>query len=450
WHESGEAVREHLGTFRLLEEKTPPGIIDKFGWCTWDAFYRKPHPEGVWEGVKGLVEGGCPPGLVIIDDGWQTVCHDDKPLRDQDGTYEHDTLDRESHKHYRLVAFEENSKFMNYKNKNKLIRLKKADGEQASEEPMKGMGALVKDIKESFKSIEYVYVWHGLCGHWGGIRPNVLRMPTSRVIMPKRSPALQMNMLDLAIDEMEKYGVGLVMSESVHELFEGLHSHLESVGIDRVKVDYIHFLEMVSEDYDGQVELAKAYYMALTALVKNKFRREWAISGGPIYISDNVGAHDFQLLKSLVLPDGSILRCEYYALPTGDCLFKDPWRDGKTVLKIWNLNKAKKMVLLKASEHIEISLEPFTYEIFTVSLVQNLVERNESVHFAAIGLVNMLNTGGAIQSLSADDATNLVQIGVKGTGEFRVFASKRPKICRINSDDVSFRISDQVTTYKSG
>lgn len=64
-----------------------------------------------------------------------------------------------------------------------------------------------------------------------------------------------------------------------------------------------------------------------------------AISGGPIYISDTVGNHNIDLLKTLVLPDGSILRCEHYALPTKDCLFADPLHDGKTMLKIWNLNK---------------------------------------------------------------------------------------------------------------
>jgi raffinose synthase len=64
-----------------------------------------------------------------------------------------------------------------------------------------------------------------------------------------------------------------------------------------------------------------------------------AISGGPIYISDTVGNHNFDLLKKLALPDGTILRCEHYALPTKDCLFADPLHDGKTMLKIWNLNK---------------------------------------------------------------------------------------------------------------
>ena len=67
-----------------------------------------------------------------------------------------------------------------------------------------------------------------------------------------------------------------------------------------------------------------------------------AISGGPIYVSDSVGKHNFKLLKRLVLPDGSILRCQHYALPSRDCLFEDPLQDGKTMLKIWNLNQVSK------------------------------------------------------------------------------------------------------------
>lgn len=42
--EAMKVIRVHLGTFRLLEEKTPPGIVDRFGWCTWDAFYLNVHP----------------------------------------------------------------------------------------------------------------------------------------------------------------------------------------------------------------------------------------------------------------------------------------------------------------------------------------------------------------------------------------------------------------------
>lgn len=39
-----------------------------------------------------------------------------------------------------------------------------------------------------------------------------------------------------------------------------------------------------------------------------------------------------------MLPDGSILRAKLPGRPTRDCLFSDPARDGKSLLKIWNLN----------------------------------------------------------------------------------------------------------------
>ncbi|KAA8530209.1 hypothetical protein F0562_004918 [Nyssa sinensis] len=573
-------ARVHLGTFKLLEEKTPPGIVDKFGWCTWDAFYLTVQPQGVWEGVKGLVEGGCPPGLVLIDDGWQSISHDDDPVT-QEG------MNRTSAGEQmpcRLIKFQENYKFREYE----------SPKQSGSGAPNKGMGAFVRDLKENFKSVDYVYVWHALCGYWGGLRPNVSGLPESRIVAPKLSPGLQMTMEDLAVDKIVNNGFGLVPPEMVDQMYEGLHSHLESVGIDGVKVDVIHLLEMMCEDYGGRVELAKAYYKALTASVRKHFKGngviasmehcndfmflgteaialgrvgddfwctdpsgdpngtfwlqgchmvhcaynslwmgnfihpDWdmfqsthpcaefhaasrAISGGPIYVSDSVGKHNFQLLKSLVLPDGSILRCDYYALPTRDCLFEDPLHNGKTMLKIWNLNKftgvlgafncqgggwsreerrnkcaseyshvvtsmagpkdiewkhgtnpisiegvqvfamykfrEKKLVLSKPSDKIEISLEPFNFELITVSPVK--VMAATSIQFAPIGLVNILNTGGAIQSVEFnDDDGNWVKVGVKGSGEMRLFASEKPIACLINGVGVACKYEEQMVVIQ--
>lgn len=53
-----------------------------------------------------------------------------------------------------------------------------------------------------------------------------------------------------------------------------------------------------------------------------------------MYVSDRPGAHDFDVLARLVLPDGSVLRCRRHARPTRDCLFRDVLRDGETVLKV--------------------------------------------------------------------------------------------------------------------
>jgi raffinose synthase len=44
--------------------------------------------------------------------------------------------------------------------------------------------------------------------------------------------------------------------------------------------------------------------------------------------SDAPGKHDFELLKRIVLPDGSVLRALLPGRPTKDCLFTDPARDG--------------------------------------------------------------------------------------------------------------------------
>ncbi|KAI9075574.1 hypothetical protein K1719_042480 [Acacia pycnantha] len=579
--EAMKIVRAHLGTFNLLDEKTPPGIVDKFGWCTWDAFYLTVHPQGIWDGVKGLVDGGCPPGLVLIDDGWQSICHDRDPITKEGINH---TVAGEQMP-CRLIKYEENYKFRDY-----------VSPKRSGSSGEKGLGAFVKDLKDEFKTVDYVYVWHALCGYWGGIRPNVPGLPECVVEKPKLTPGLETTMEDLAVDKIVNNGVGLVPPHMVDQMYEGLHSTLEAAGIDGVKVDVIHLLEMVCKKYGGRVDLAKAYYKALTASVRKHFggngviasmeqcndfmllgteaislgrvgddfwctdpygdpngtfwlqgchmvhcaynslwmgnfiHPDWdmfqsthpcaafhaasrAISGGPIYISDAVGKHNFGLLKTLVLPDGSILRCQHYALPTRDCLFSDPLHDGKTMLKIWNLNKftgvigvfncqgggwfpetrtnkaaaefshsvstktkpqdiewkngdnlgvsvegvqvfamyfhqTKKVVLSKSSDDdgVEISLEPFNFELITVSPVTALPEK--SVHFAPIGLVNMLNTGGAIQSLAFDDDQSVAEVGVKGSGEMRVFASERPEACKIDGKEVEFEYEEGVVAIQ--
>ncbi|KAG0495614.1 hypothetical protein HPP92_000305 [Vanilla planifolia] len=572
------SLRHHLGTFRLLEEKTLPPIVDRFGWCTWDAFYLAVRPAGVREGVSRLVSGGCPPGFVLIDDGWQTILRDDEPLGDTGGM--NHTVAGEQMP-CRLVSFEENDKFRSYR---------------SGRDGAKGMDAFVRDLKEEFISVESVYVWHALCGYWGGVRPAILGMPESTMVKPMLSPGAEMTMEDLAVDKIVNNGVGLVPPEKAAELFDGLHSRLAAAGIDGVKVDVIHILEMLCEEYGGRVDLNKAYFNALTKSVRKHFNGngviasmehcndffilgtetislgrvgddfwctdpsgdpngtywlqgchmvhcaynslwmghfihpDWdmfqsthpcaafhaasrAISGGPVYVSDSVGCHDFALLRSLVLPDGSILRCDHHALPTKDCLFLDPLHDGKSMLKIWNLNKvagvlglfncqgggwcpearrnkcasdcsrpvvamarpndiewsqgntrvpvdgieffavyfhqAKKVALLKPDDEVEITLEPFCYELLTVSPV--MVFSKRGLRFAPIGLTNMLNTGGAVQTCEVavgPGECSSVKVEVKAAGEMTAFSSERPTACKIDGEEAEFAYEDGLVTIE--
>uniref|UniRef100_A0A0D6QS51 galactinol--sucrose galactosyltransferase n=1 Tax=Araucaria cunninghamii TaxID=56994 RepID=A0A0D6QS51_ARACU len=575
------ALRAHLGTFRLLEEKTPPGIVEKFGWCTWDAFYLTVRPEGVWEGVQGLVDGGCPPGLVLIDDGWQSISHDDDPSKEAMAL----TVAGEQMP-CRLTGFDENYKFKNYVGGT--LPHKSTDEDEEDQNGPSGdvgMGAFVRDLKTEFHNLDYVYVWHAFCGYWGGLRPGSTKLPAT-VVTPRLSPGLQSTMEDLAVDKIVNNGVGLVPPDRAAELYEAMHSYLASLGIDGVKVDVIHVLELLSEGFGGRVDLAKAYFNGLSASVRKYFKGngviasmehcndfvylgtkqitlgrvgddfwpcsdpndpngldlndtywlqgchmvhcaynslwmgqvmqpDWdmfqtthpcaafhaasrAISGGPIYVSDKVGQHDFELLRRLVVPDGSILRCRHYALPTRDCLFQDPLHNGQTLLKIWNLNKysgvvgafncqgggwhkeertnkcaaefskrvystvsakdvewyqvlepalsvegvdqfavymfkAQKFLMIGPGDEVGVELDPFTFELFTIVPVRRMPR---GVRFAALGLVNMLNTGGAVERVRLGGAA--ARVDVKGCGEMWAYASRKPKECKLNGKETDF------------
>lgn len=270
------AVRVHLGTFRLLEEKEKPKIIDRFGWCTWDAFYLTVEPVGVWHGVKSFVENGLPPKFLIIDDGWQSINMDHEDhLQDSKAL-----TGLGSQMLCRLYRFKENDKFAKYqagvmlspsaphfdqeehdrifKEMVELAEKKKALEEEANEVgsglgeartieyltelegfERGGLKALIRDLRKEFPSLDDVYVWHALCGAWGGVRPGTTHL-NSKVTAAKAGPGLAKTMHDLAVVMLEKGGIGLVDPDNAAELYEAMHSYLADAGITGVKVDVIH------------------------------------------------------------------------------------------------------------------------------------------------------------------------------------------------------------------
>lgn len=72
----------------------------------------------------------------------------------------------------------------------------------------------------------------------------------------------------------------------------------------------------------------------------------------------------------------------------------------------------------------------------------------KSVQFAAIGLVNMLSTGCAVQSMEFDNDGDLVRIGVRGSGEMKVFALVKPVTCKIDEVSVKFGYEDRMVSVQ--
>ncbi|KAI5320641.1 hypothetical protein L3X38_040349 [Prunus dulcis] len=537
--EAIRAVKVHLQTFRQRHEKKLPGIVDYFGWCTWDAFYQEVTQEGVEAGLESLAAGGTPPKFVIIDDGWQSVGGDE-----QQGLL-------------RLTGIKENSKF------------------QKKDDPTVGIKNIVNIAKQKH-GLKYVYVWHAITGYWGGVLPGIKEMEEYGSLMkyPNVSKGIVENEPTWKTDVMAVQGLGLVDPKSVYKFYNELHSYLSSAGVDGVKVDVQCILETLGAGVGGRVELTRQYHQALDASVARNFPDngiiacmshntdalycskqtavvrasddfyphdpvshtihiaavaynsvflgefmlpDWdmfhslhpaaeyhasarAISGGPIYVSDAPGKHNFELLRKLVLPDGSVLRARLPGRPTRDCLFSDPARDGVSLLKIWNMNKytgvlgvyncqgaawstterknafhetkseaitgfirgrdvhliaeaavesdwrgdcavyshrTGDLVTLPYNASLPISLRVLEHEIFTVTPIRVL---GSGISFAPLGLVDMYNAGGAIEGLRYEEnGTNgLVRLEVKGCGRFGAYSSAKPRRCCVGCNGVNF------------
>uniref|UniRef100_A0A803M7F5 Galactinol--sucrose galactosyltransferase n=1 Tax=Chenopodium quinoa TaxID=63459 RepID=A0A803M7F5_CHEQI len=230
-----------------------------------------------------------------------------------------------------------------------------------------------------------------------------------------------------------------------------------------------------------------------------------AICGGPIYVSDSLGCHDFDLLKKLAHLDGTIPICQHFALPTRDCLFKSPLFDDNTVLKIWNFNKYGGVIgafncrgsgwdrkerrfkgykqhykAIKGSVHVSDiewnqkleALEMGYAKEYAVYLYQGnsiiLMSHDsdpihldlnpstfelysfvpikniiENVKFAPFGLTNMYNSGGTIQELVYKEE-GIVWMKIKGRGLFLAYTNKAPNKCMVNGDEVEFMWTDHI------
>ncbi|KAM1072602.1 hypothetical protein FF1_017843 [Malus domestica] len=558
----------HFNTFKLLEEKSVPNLVEKFDWCTWDAFYLTVEPAGIWHGINEFTEAGVSPRFLIVDDGWQSISFDENEDPNEDA-----------------------------KNLQELSELLGGQETYASTGSCRGctcrvgsygLKAFTSDLRSKFKGLDNIYVWHALCGAWCGVKPGATYL-NAKITPCVLLPGLDGTMNDLAVDKVLEGGMGLVHLDYASLLYDSMHSYLSEVGVTGVKVDVIHILEYVSEEHGGRVELTKAYYKGLSdSLAKNfngsglissmqqcndffflgtkqismgragddfwfqdpsgdlmgvywlqgvhmihcSYNSMWmrqmivpdwdmfqsdqlcakyhagsrAFCGGPVYLSDFVGSHDFDLIKKLVHPDGTVPNCLHCALPTRDCLFKNPLFDGKTALKIWNFNKFggviggfncqgagwdpkeqrikgfpdcykpilcsvhvsdiewdqnlelahigkaeeyivhlnqddELRVLTPKSAAIQITIQPSSFEIFTIVPVQTLSPGNK---FALVGLTNMFNSGGSIQELEYTIEGGVsAKVKVKGGGCFLAYSSGCPKKCCLNGGEVAFEWSDE-------
>lgn len=478
------AIQRFLGTGRLRADKPLPDFVDKFGWCTWDAFYKDVSAHKLRDGLASFAQVGVPPRWLVLDDGWQQW---------QRGSGGED----------RLQSFEANERF---------------EGD---------LTALVHTAKTQF-GIQHFMVWHALLGYWGGLSEQVFADYGVRTVARSFGPGV--------LEQEPRWNVqpwgaqiGVPSAQGLARFYDDWHARLARQGVDGVKVDAQAMVEAVSAGQGGRIALAKASKVALETSVSRHFngrlincmscgsegaylsaassvmrgsddffpdrlnshgqhlhvnamvglwfgefmQPDWdmfqsahpqgafhaaarAVSGGPVYVSDKVGQHDVELLRKLVLWDGTVLRADLPGRPTWDSVFADPTLE-PVALKIFNRNRDCGVVGLfnanraaisipcsvDASDvqglphdvsyvawmhrrdmlwrcgpaaNVTITLDPGEWELASFAPIEN--------NFAALGLADKFNSTAAV--VARRWSANVCHLELRDGGLFLGWAARPP------------------------
>ncbi|XP_050203605.1 probable galactinol--sucrose galactosyltransferase 1 [Mercurialis annua] len=549
-----KTVERHLQTFSHRERKKMPDMLNWFGWCTWDAFYTDVTAEGVKQGLESLEKGGISPKFVIIDDGWQSVGMDTTSIETK--------ADNTANFSNRLTDIKENHKFQKngregHKVEDPALGLRHIVTDIKEHHHLKyvyvwhaitgywgGVRSGITEMEQYESKMAYPISSPGVqlnedCGALQSITKNGLGLVNPEKVfnfyneLHSYLASAGINGVKVDVQNiLETLGAGhggrVKLARKYHQALEAsIARNFSDNGIISCmshNTDGLYSAKRTaviraSDDFWPRDPASHTIHIASVAyntIFLGEFMQpDWdmfhslhpmaeyhgaarAVGGCAIYVSDKPGQHDFDLLKKLVLPDGSILRAKLPGRPTRDCLFSDPARDGKSLLKIWNLNdfngvvgvfncqgagwcrvgktnlihdekpatitgyiRAKdvdylpkvaddgwtgdsilyshlggEVIYLPKVATVPITLKSREYEVFTVVPVKEL---STGTKFAPIGLVKMFNSGGAIKELKYDsELSSTVCIKVRGCGMFGAYSSSRPKTIKVDSEKVDF------------
>ena len=503
--EAAPCVMAAMQTGRLRYKKPLPEFIDQFGWCTWDAFYQDVTGPKVREGLESFRAGGVEPKLLILDDGWQSI-------------KEFPTGEK------RLTSFDANEKFPG--DLRPVVTIAKQEfgietflvwhafhgywgGVDAESLPGYGVISLAREYSPTINDYAPSLLdWFGKAV--GVVSPEhiyrfyqdyhrQLRLQGVDGVKVDNQAALEGAARGLGgrVGLMRRYREAL--EGSVHTHFGGNLINCMSCTNEMLYGALNSNLTRTSTDFWPKRPESHGDHLYVNAQVSLWFGEfihpDWdmfqsghpmgayhavgrAVSGSPVYVSDKPGEQDFDLLRKLVLPDGSVLRCEEPGRPTRDCLFHDPTKE-PILLKIFNHNAMggvlgvfngryggegtpsepitgvvrpsdvegiegkrfavfahhrNELRVLSFEETWEISLPELTAELFTIAAIEEGI-------LAPIGLADKFNSGGALRG-GEFILPDLYELIAQGGSNLLFWCETPPVAVAVNDEFVSFLYDD--------
>lgn len=450
---------------RHRSERRYPEIFEYLGWCSWDAMPAdNVSEEGIMQKCQEFRDKDIPVRWAILDDMWAQIRHFDESTYDSRG---------------------EMFKVMHSSHM--------SDIEASYKRFPHGLAHCLRRMQDEYDMIPAM--WHPTTGYWMGLEPG---SEADKKLAGTTMTSIDGKILGdwhedmsfryyniyhrffrecgakfVKVDNQSMYRRFYKGMDTVGKVCREYHRGLEaSVGLN-FDGTMINCMGMASEDMwnrsssaisrcsdDFQPEnrpwftkhILQCTYNCLiqgqfywcdydmwwtddSQGPKNALLR--AISGGPIYVSDQLDRSRKEILDPLAFHDGKILRCDRPGTPTVDCLTTDPEQSGAP-LKIqnrygksgfvaaFNISKEESPVsgTVSATDVPGLTGERFAvYEHFTGKVV--IVDKDERIpvtladhdsyalyvfvpyedNFAAIGLVDKFISPAGIVAQVGKDVT---------------------------------------------
>ncbi len=499
--QGAQSVSKWLQTGRLRRDKVLPAFIDQFGWCTWDAFYGDVSHEKIRQGLESFAAGGVSPNLFILDSGWQSVnCDTPNKLR--------------------LVSFQANEKFPD--GLAKTVAMAKGDfGIQTFLVWHAMLGSTSGVDAERFPDYKIRHI------AWQYSPGILLSSPNNNEVLGNGADVIPPDSIHLFYNDyhrklhldgvdgvktdfqttLEALGATLggrvELMRRYHEALEGsTQTHFQgnlinsmSCSNDMLYSSLSSPVTRTSDDFYPANPESHSMHLYANSHVSLWFGEfihpDWdmfqsahelgafhaagrALSGGPLYVSDTPEAHDFALLRKLVLPNGQILRAKLPGRPTKDCLFSDPTREDVS-LKIFNRNEITGVVglfncrsgaqaltlhasmrpadvvglkgeqfavyahtlrevrVLEREAVWTIVLDPMNFEIFTITPIEQGI--------APLGIIDMFNSGGAVIKASFNQHGEYEMLAHNGR-KISVWCAQPPKQVWLDEQPANYEYQD--------
>lgn len=345
-----EALKLLNNGTRHISERRYPELMEYLGWCSWDSMQIRITEEGTLRKCEELKEKNIPIRWAILDDMWAEIrdfynrTYDNKKQMIQ-------LMHRSSMYHFEAdpIRFPNGLKHCISKMKEYGLKVGMwypTTGYWRGIDPEGPAYRILKDYLMETEEGYFVPDWHQdkAYGYYNTFNKFFRQCGADFVKIDKQSMIDQCYKNEAPVGRVAReYHAG--MEASVGEHFDNCMINCMCMGNEDMWSRSVSPISRCSDDFQPEdaawftKHIMQCSYNSLlqgqfywcdwdmwwtddSQAAKNSMMR--AVSGGPIYVSDELERSRKEMLMPLALKDGKILRCDRPAIPTADCVTMNP------------------------------------------------------------------------------------------------------------------------------